>query len=260
MNRIKQCRWALAARAWLPLAVLCWLPAAVPAVPLEETFEVLQTKTGTYENVTVTAKNKDWIFILHSAGMGNIKIADLPEDVQQQLGYNLPKEQPKRAAIPTMETLTDIKVPEMGELQQNWRDGGALAVMTAFGNPVAVWTFLGLGVALYLFFCYCSMMICRKTHTSPGFLVWVPVLQSIPLLRAAGMSGVWFLALFVPVFNLVAQVIWYIKIVKARGKNPLVVLWLILPFTSPFAYLYLAFSEAAPIRLEKHVPIALETA
>ena len=250
--------------AWLPLvALLVFSPTpGVTVRAAEETFDVLQTKTDKYENVTVTSKTKDWIFILHASGMGNIKISDLPDDVAQKLGYTLAKEkeQTKSASIPTMEALTDIQLPEIGHLRQSWREGGAAAVMKAFGNPVAVWTALGIVVLMYLFFCYCSMMICRKTHTSPGFLVWVPVLQIIPLLRAAGMSGVWLLAFFVPVVNLVAQIIWYVRIVRARGKGPFLVVWLVLPLTSPFAFLYLAFSEAAPIRFEKHVPIALETA
>jgi hypothetical protein len=257
MNRMKNNSWALVRTLWLAAIAL---PVSASAVQIEETFDVLETKTGTYENVTVTSKAKDWIFILHAAGMGNVKIVDLPQDVQRKLGYNLPKEQPKPVSVPTMEALTDIKVPEINQLRSDWHAGGAEAVIKAFGNPIAVWTLLGIIALTYLFFCYCSMMICRKTHTSPGFLVWVPVLQFIPLLRAAGMSGVWFLAFFVPVLNLVAQIVWYVKIVQARGKGPLLVLWLLLPLTAPFAYLYLAFSEAAPIRIvSSHVPLALET-
>lgn len=257
MNRMKNNSWALVRTLWL---VAIALPIFASAVQIEETFDVLETKTGTYENVTVTSKTKDWIFILHAAGMGNIKIVDLPDEVQLKLGYNLSKEQPKPVSVPTMEALTDIKVPEINQLRSDWHTGGAEAVIKAFGNPIAVWTLLGLVVLTYLFFCYCSMMICRKTHTSPGILVWVPFLQFIPLLRAAGMSGVWFLAFFVPVLNLVAQIVWYVKIVQARGKGPLLVLWLLLPLTAPFAYLYLAFSEAAPIRIvSSHVPLALET-
>ena len=260
MNRIKQYRRALLQIGWLPVAALLLTQTPAQAVQVEETFDVLQTKTGTYENVTVTSKTKDWIFILHASGMGNVKITDLPDNIQEKLGYTVVKEKPKVVSVPTMEALTDIKVPEMQQLQENWRDGGAASVMKAFGNPMAVWTLLGITVLMYLFFCYCSMMICRKAHTAPGVLVWVPVLQFIPLLRAAGMSGVWFLAFLVPVVNLIAQIIWYVKIVQARGKGPLLVLWLLLPLTAPFAYLYLAFSEAAPIRIGHHVPIALETA
>ena len=60
--------------------------------------------------------------------------------------------------------------------------------------------------------------------------------------------------------NLLAQLMWCVRIVEARGKGPLLVLWLVLPFTSPFAFLYLAFSQPAPIKSEKHVPFVLETA
>jgi len=255
MNCMKKQSWALVATVIASFL----MPIFAGAVQIEETFEVLQTKTGTYENVTVTSKSKDWIFILHAAGMGNIKIADLPEEIQLKLGYNLPKEKSKPVTVPTMEVLTDIKVPEINQLRSDWHSGGAEAVFKAFGNPIAVWTLLGIMALTYLFFCYCSMMICRKTHTTPGILVWVPVLQIIPLLRAAGMSGVWLLAFFVPVLNLVAQIIWYVKIVQARGKGPVLVLWLLLPLTAPFAYLYLAFSEPAPIKIvSQHVPLALD--
>jgi len=51
-----------------------------------------------------------------------------------------------------------------------------------------------------------------------GALIWVPLLQLFPLLRAAGMSRVWFVAFLVPLVNVVAQIVWYVKIVEARGK------------------------------------------
>ncbi len=94
-------------------------------------------------------------------------------------------------------------------------------------------------------------MICRKTHTAPGPLVWVPVLQLIPLLRAANMPRGWFFAYFIPVINIIAVIVFSIKIVKSRGKNPWVAFLLILPPTSFFAFLYLAFSESAPVEMAK---------
>ena len=65
------------------------------------------------------------------------------------------------------------------------------------------------GVALfllYLLMCYCSMLICHKSGHPPGVLVWIPILQLIPLLRAAGMSPAWLLAFLVPVLNIIAQI------------------------------------------------------
>src|SRR5688572_21765524 len=258
MNRIKQYHCALDPMAWLLLATLV-LVGTGRAFAAEETFDVLQTKTATYENVTVTSKNAEWILILHSAGMGNVKVADLPDDVRETLGYKVAKAQPMRISVPKLEALVaDIKLPEVEQLRQSWREGGVEAVIKTLGDPRIVWSVMGIAVLLHLLFSYCSMLICRKAHTSPGFLVWLPVLQFIPLLRAAGMSGLWFFALLVPVINLVVQIVWYVNIARARGKGPFLVVWLLLPLTTPFAFLYLALSEVTPIRMKTQVPFALE--
>lgn len=249
-------------RVWLPLLFLTTLP-----VLAEERLDLLETRTGTYTNVTITSKTADWIFILHAGGMGNVKIADLSKDAQIQLGYAKP-EKPKatQETTPGMEALTELNLPPMAEVQQTWKAEGPGAALNLLSKAnllsaaQALWPVLGLFAVIYLFFCYCCQMICRKTHTSPGWLIWVPVLQLIPLLRAAGMSRLWLFAFFVPVLNLVAQIIWCVKIVQARGKGPLLVLWLVLPFTGPFAFLYLAFSSAAPVEIEREGPLVLETA
>jgi hypothetical protein len=102
---------------------------------------------------------------------------------------------------------------------------------------------------LYLFFCYCSMLICKKTGQEPGVLVWIPIIQTFPLLKAAGMSAWWFL--LVPV----ATICWCVKICRARGKSSWLGLFLLLPVTNVFTYLYLAFAdggnekEATPERI-----------
>ena len=95
------------------------------------------------------------------------------------------------------------------------------------------------------------MLICRKTGNPPGVLVWVPVLQLFPMLRAAGMSGWWFLAYFVPLLNLVPPILWSLKIAKARGKSVWVGVLLLLPVTNLFAFLYLAFSDGASAKRTK---------
>ena len=80
----------------------------------------------------------------------------------------------------------------------------------------------------------------------PGFLIWIPVFQIFPLLRAADMSPWWFLGFFVPVFNLLAQILLSFKIVQARGKNAWVGVLLLLPLTNVIAVMYLAFSGGRP--------------
>jgi hypothetical protein len=78
-----------------------------------------------------------------------------------------------------------------------------------------------------------------KANGPKSFLVWVPVLQIIPLLQAAGMSGLWLLIWPIGYF------VWAVNIVKAREKNIGVAILLMLPFTCTLAFLYLAFSSAA---------------
>ena len=96
---------------------------------------------------------------------------------------------------------------------------------------------------LYFFFCYTAKLVCTKAGATPGFLIWVPLLSMVPLLRAAKLP-VWLMVLFyVPVVNLVVSVVWCFKIVQARGKGGLTAFALIFPITSPFAWLYLAYSE-----------------
>jgi hypothetical protein len=84
MSSIKHNKGALVTMAWLTVGAI--FSHVHPAVGVtEERFEVLQTKTGLYTNVTVTSKTEEWIFIVHAGGMSNIKISDLTKDVQAKL-------------------------------------------------------------------------------------------------------------------------------------------------------------------------------
>jgi hypothetical protein len=108
----------------------------------------------------------------------------------------------------------------------------------------------GLLFTVYVLFSYCCLLISQKSGAHPGILAFIPVLQCVPLLQAAGMSPWWLLAAFVPILNLVANVIWCLKIVQARQKSGWLALFLLLPITNLLGFLYLAFSDAAPIERE----------
>jgi len=218
----------------------------------EDTFAVLQIGTQTYKNVTVTTKAKNYIFILHSAGMTSLKVGQLPPDLQEKLGYAVAKARKpstNSSAAWVKREISNLSVPQVKELSkqmgQKWR--GQLAGRVSalgLGGPTLMYAALGVTLLLYLFHCYCCMLICLKTGRPPGLLIWLPVLQLYPLLRAAGMSGWWFLAYFVPVLNLLPLVLWPLKIAKARGKSVWVGVMLLLPVTNLLAFLYLAFSDA----------------
>src|ERR1700759_4941472 len=116
---------------------LVWLLAALISTSLfassgdirmgdthEATFPLLQTKTGVYTNVTVTKKTKDWIFILHSQGVCNIKATDLSTETRIMLGYEAPAKTGAEAASsgsgkPIAE-MARVKISEVKEFAKGW--------------------------------------------------------------------------------------------------------------------------------------------
>lgn len=234
-------------------------------------FPVLQTKTGAYTNVTVTKRTKDWIFILHSGGVCNIKAEDLSTDARIALGYETPpdaKGQAKAAASAKshepFSKVAEQKFAEVKKFAAGWRHNGKEKIAEAksflAANPQTVTIVLGIVAVVYIFVSVCFWSICRKTHIAPGPLVWVPFLQLIPLLRAANMPRGWFFIYFIPVINIIGLIVWSIKIVKSRGKSPWVAFLLILPPTSLLAFLYLALSPSAPVRMASNEVLSLELA
>ena len=245
--RVYQCAHKL-----VLLALAAWLSLTLNTLgAAEENFDVLQTKTAVYTNVTVTTKATNYLFILHSTGMTSLKVADLPLETKQLLGY-APKESAaastNAAAAWAKRELAKINVPQVAALRKQMEQKWHLQPPTRFDakellGSTMLWAVLGVTLLLYLFHCYCCMLICRKAGHAPGILVWVPALQLIPMLRAAGMSAWWFLAYLVPLLNLVPTIMLPLNIAKARGKSIWVGVLLLLPITSLFAFLYLAFSD-----------------
>ena len=127
-----------------------------------------------------------------------------------------------------------------------WSPGGVTAKVDDLEIQLTSADIIGFAVGTsvaYVIFCYCSLLLCRKTGKEPGLLIWIPILQIIPLLRAAGMSWRWSFAFFVPVLNLVAWMGWCVNIAITRRKSLWWALLLMLPGTNVFAFLYLALSN-----------------
>jgi hypothetical protein len=248
--------------------------AAADASPAEavarvETFEVLKTKTAEYRNVTVTARNATEIHIRHDGGVQNVKLAELDDDTLAALGF--PR---KVSAAENMESRAgDAMKALMAKLPASVQpaapeggDAGAdaegspgyatgpnpLPLLLATMGPQVILAVLAVAAMAYLFSCYCLKLICEKAGSEPGLLIWLPVLQIFPMLRAAGMSQWWFLGFCVPGINLIAQILWAVKISEARGKSIWTAICLILPVTNVFAFLYLAFSSAKGSGADTH--------
>ncbi|MCX6923631.1 MAG: DUF5684 domain-containing protein, partial [Verrucomicrobia bacterium] len=226
----------------------------------EQRFDLLQIGTRRYTNVTVTTKTTNYIFIVHAAGMASLKVAELPLEVREKLGYvkRRPLAGTNSAVAWAKMEIAKLKVPQIKELKnqlnQRWGSEKPIKERTVLGMKTYPFLLVAslFALAVHLFQCYCCILICEKTGNEPGVLIWLPVLQLIPLLRAAGMSGWWFVAFFVPLLNLVAWILWSFNIAKARSKSIWVGVLLLLPLTSLFAFLYLAFSDGgAPEQEEK---------
>jgi len=233
--------------------------------------DMLKTRTDSFTNVTVFNRSRTDIFIQHARGIASIKFADLDPETMTLLTQSGYSDKTPSSGKPSASTSTGEKpstatgapavistsslntqfqekvMPEMTRLM-------ALAPMQL--NPQLVWTVISALLIAYLFVCYCLKLICTKAGSEPGILVWLPILQLFPLLRAARMSGWWFLAWLIPVVNLVAQIVWCFKIVQARGKSAWVAIGLLLPITNLISLLYLAFSDGGGEEPDRKVVMA----
>jgi len=235
-------------------ALLILLPEIVSAAAVEK-FDLLQIGTRTYTNVTVTTRAKNHIFINHAGGIASLKIAELPLGIKQQLGYapsGVGRVATNTTVVWAKKEFAKISVLPLKQMNQklglkpSWIPSVQLSARKLLASKM-VFVVLGIALLLYLLHCYCCALICRKAGHPAGALVWLPILQLFPLLRAAGMSGWWCLAFCVPLLNIVAQVLWCLNIAKARGKNVWVGVLLFLPITNLFMFLYLAFSDSDPV-------------
>jgi hypothetical protein len=224
-------------------AFLAALTLFLPAIAGEGLVPEIRTRTDTYKNVTLVSHNTTHVFVQHARGMATLKVGDLSKEVLIGLGVL----EPDPVAEVGADGATAGEPVDLATLQQSFSESMKSGNPPKFENinlaqlvkqlPPEFKRFLLIGVlalfAGHLFFSFCAMLICKKAGTEPGLMVWLPILQMIPLIRASGMSGWWFLGCFVPVLNIVVQVLWCVNIANM----------LILPVINILAFLYLAFSS-----------------
>ncbi len=100
-----------------------------------------------------------------------------------------------------------------------------------------------IALALYIFACYCLKRICEKCGKEPGILIWIPIVQFIPLMQIADLSPWLILPLFIPVVNLIILTIMWVRVCLARNKSPWLVIMMFIPVVNIAFVPYLAFSE-----------------
>lgn len=228
---------------WLVGVLLTWVSVATLAAADVE-LPVLKSGTDVFTNVTIYGQTTTDLFIKHSRGFGNIKISSLDSPTLRllKLGGETPEEKAAgtvsgkaATAVATMksklESSTAVRVPSQAEVL------GSLSQFRPSPNLIAI------VVIAYLLYCACLKLICQNAGSKAGPMIWFPVLQMFPLLRAAKMSAWWFVAFLIPLVGVVAHIVWCVKICKACGKSALVIVLLILPGTNVLAFLYLALSK-----------------
>ena len=209
--------------------------------------EMLKVGTQVYSNVTVTTRAREYLFIEHSTGLASIKVAELDEETRTALGYVVKRrvtasstsDWAKREFAKLEPSGTNLATMLPPQFVEQWTRARTVPRLGIQAMAIVAAAILG----IHLFFSYCALRICKNAGTAPDFLVWLPVFQLLPLLSAANMSRWWFFGFFVPLLNLVAAILWAVKIVKPCGKGVLTTIFLILPVTGILAFLYLAFSS-----------------
>jgi hypothetical protein len=119
-----------------------------------------------------------------------------------------------------------------------YEDAGGAAVGAGFGLG-----FLLIVVVAYLFACYLLKRICERAGGEPGILIWIPILQFIPLLQAAGMSLLWIIGFLIPLVNIVGGIMLWANLHIKMGKNPWLTVLIFIPFVNFIYLIYLAFSK-----------------
>ena len=233
----------------------------------------------TYSNVLVREVQPFSVTIVHAGGLASFNPDKLTHEQKVKLGlYGAAPEPPTVANLPVLERTSNLLI----RIQENYVPTQLQTLTPEVARDFLkenrrVWlpALIG-GVVFYLFLCLCFGLICAKAGKPSPWLVWIPILQIFPLIRAARMSPVWFilalLSLLLPIVlhkfapggnlqekifgpygiifiplslvNLIGWVIWSFKICKARGKNPALGVLLLLPVTNLLTLIYLAFSKA----------------
>jgi uncharacterized membrane protein YhaH (DUF805 family) len=149
----------------------------------------------------------------------------------------------------TAQALTDLLVhpqttsrPQLPQIPSPMEQSTSNAAAAGIGLFMIL-MLLAVSIAVYIFACFCLKRICEKCGHQPGVLVWIPIVQLVPLLQVAGMATWMLILFFIPFVNLIVGIIMWAKICSARGKSPWLVLLMFIPLANIFFLLYLAFSE-----------------
>ena len=236
--------------AWLQACIFLLLPGLTSANEADLQVPYLKSGTVVYSNVTVFSRTDQDLYISHAQGLGNVKISTLDDDSLRALGLKVDQPEPTSMTLMArakgVTATVDQWKTSLGTVNatsvSEWTE--KLKTDPTFKIPKQwIWNIGGAIILFYLLFCLCLRAICRNAGAPAGVLIFIPVLQLFPLLRAAKMSLWWFIPFVLFPLSIIMQIWWSFRITKACGKGVLTAILLIVPVTSIFAFLYLVFSK-----------------
>jgi hypothetical protein len=234
------------------------------------TFETLTVGERTFTGVTVWEQTAEMVYLKHKGGLVGIRVGELDLNTRILLGY-----EPVTGAEGSLRSGKWSGKDAFGGGAEAF--GAALGRLSDSGTPFDPEFAAGFGLAVlgiiflvglivHLLVSYLLRMICRKAGSTPGFLIWLPMFQVFPLLKAAGMSNAWplgvialslagalsagtsielglLISLSSSLLALGIWIAWSIRICLARGKHPAWAVLLLLPGFNFLGLIYLAASE-----------------
>jgi hypothetical protein len=210
------------------------------------------------------------VYLKHVGGLVGIRVTELDLNTRILLGY-----EPVTGTERSQRTGKWFGKGALGGGADAF--GAALDRLSESGAPFDPQLTAGFGLAvlgivllvgliIHLLVSYLLRMICRKAGSTPGFLIWLPIFQVFPLLKAARMSNAWplgviglslagvlsagmsvelglLVSLSSSLLALGIWIAWSIRICIARGKHPAWAVLLLLPGFNFLGLIYLAASE-----------------
>ncbi len=105
------------------------------------------------------------------------------------------------------------------------------------------WVSAILIILLYAYSAICLQRIAIKTQTENPWLAWIPIANLYLCYLIAKSAVWWFILLFIPCANIVASVVIWTRIAKARHKSKWLGVLMLLPLVNFCVMGYLAFSD-----------------
>jgi uncharacterized membrane protein YhaH (DUF805 family) len=87
------------------------------------------------------------------------------------------------------------------------------------------------------------MTIANKTGTTNAWLAWIPIANIYLMCKVAGKPGWWLILFFIPIVNIVINIIVWMKISEARNKPGWLGILMIIPFVNLIIPGILAFAD-----------------